>query len=496
LSKNYFLTIDLGTSALKAILFDLEFNQVSSGSRETETIHPKPTWAQQDQNVWVSSTKMAIKEALTKANAVPEEVDSIGMCAQMHGLSLVDESVNPLMPCLIWPDLRAVSHAEAVNKKLSERPDIRTRRGSISAHYTAAKLLWVMENHPSVYEKAYKFLVPTDYLRTKLTGDFCTDPSSAGGTEMSDWGTGEWNWGLIDFLGIRRSLFPEIHPSDKIIGSVTEKAASEMGLSTSTRVITGGGDFSMTRPVLLRLEADGCLLLYLGTAPIGGLITKDGNFQGIGGMSAGGGAALKWFKEQFCANEEYIAERTGQSPYFLMDQEISMIKSGSEGVVFLPHLMGERRPYNDYARGSFFGLSLGHSREHLMRAVIEGITFQLRTYWEFAKNSLGVEVDHILVFGGGGKSRFWRQLIADVFGYPTYKLKYDDLSDLHLAVLSSVALGYYKDLDEAYSRIDLSFIECLEPSTEYQEDIEKAYKLFRKVEDSLEKAYNHEFVFF
>ena len=121
MSKNYFLTIDLGTSALKAILFDPEFNQVSSGSRETETIHPKPTWAQQDQNIWVRSTKIAIKEALTKANALPEEVDSIGMCAQMHGPSLVDESVNPLMPCLIWPDLRAISHAEAVNEKLKAR---------------------------------------------------------------------------------------------------------------------------------------------------------------------------------------------------------------------------------------------------------------------------------------------------------------------------------------------------------------------------------------
>jgi xylulokinase len=473
LPENYFLTIDLGTSALKAILFDPEFNIVSSGSRETETIHPKPTWAQQDQNIWYRSTEMAIKEALTKANAVPEEVDSISMCAQMHGLSLVDESSNPLMPCLIWPDLRAISHAEAVNQKLSARPDIRTRRGNISAHYTAAKLLWVKENHPPIYEKAYKFLVPADYLRTKLTGDFSTDPTNAGGTEMSDYGTGKWNWGLIDFLGIRRSLFPEIHPSDEIIGSVTEKAASEMGLSTSTRVLTGGGDFSNTRPVLLRLEAKGCLLLYLGTAPIGGVITKDGNFQGIGGMSASGGAGLKWFKEQFCANEEYTAERTGQSPYFLMDQEMSMIKPGSEGVIFLPHLMGERRPYNDYARGSFFGLSLGHSREHLMRAVIEGITFQLRSYWEFAKNGLGVEIDRILVFGGGGKSRFWRQLIADAFGYPTYKLKYDDLSDLHLAVISSIALGYYKDLDEAYSNIDLSFIERLEPSTEYKDDIRK-----------------------
>ena len=496
MSKNYFLTIDLGTSALKTILFDPEFKLVSSGSRETETIHPKPTWAEQDQNIWVSSTKMAIKETLTKANALPEEIDSIGMCAQMHGPSIVDESANPLMPCLIWPDLRAVSQSEAINQKLSTRPDINIRR-AISAHYTAAKLLWIKENHPEVYQKAYKFLVPTDFLRTKLTGDFCTDPTNAAGTDSwSGWEKGEWNWDLIDFLGIRRSLFPEIYPSDKIIGSVTEKAASEMGLSTSTRVITGGGDFSMTRPVLLRLEAERCLLLYLGTAPIGGLITKDGNFQGIGGMSASGGAGLKWFKEQFCPNEEYTAERLDKNPYSLMDQEISRINPGSEGVVFLPHLMGERMPYNDYARGSFFGLSLGHTREHLMRAVIEGITFQLRSYWELARNSLGVEVDQIIVFGGGGKSRFWRQLIADVFGYPTYKLKYDDLSDLHLAVLSSIAMGYYKDLDEAYSNIDLSFIERLEPSTEYKEDIEKTYKLFRKVEDSLEKVYNPEYVFF
>ncbi|MEM2094831.1 MAG: FGGY family carbohydrate kinase [Candidatus Bathyarchaeia archaeon] len=487
MSNNYILTIDLGTSALKTILYDQQFNLISSGSRETETIYPKPTWAEQDQHVWFRSAAMAIKEAMTKANASPNEVKVIGICAQMHGLNLVDKRCHPLMHCLIWPDLRACSQAEAVN---------RLGRWRISAHYTAAKLLWVKENYPETLDKAYKFLVPTDYLRTRLTGDFCTDPTNAGGTEMFDREKQTWNWDLIDFLGIRRNLFPEIRPTGEIVGKVTDEAAAEMGLSEGTPVITGGGDFSVTVPALLRCEAKGCLLIYLGTAPITGAIAMDGRWVGAGGMSAGGGAGLKWFKEQFCMIEEDVAERTGQNPYVLMDREMSMIKPGSEGLIFLPHLMGERRPYNDYARGVIFGLSLGHRREHVMRALLEGITFHLRSHWEEMKAKTGLEIDRILVFGGGAKSQFWRQLIADVFGYPTYKLKYDDISDLHLAALSAVALGYYKDLDEAYRHIDLSLTQELKPTTEHKEEIEKAFKLFKKVEESLQQVYSPEYVFF
>ena len=487
MTNSYFLTIDLGTSALKAILYDREFNLVSSGSKETETVYLKPTWAEQDQNIWTRSTAEAIREALAKIDASPEEVKAIGMTAQMHGLTLVNERCRPLTRCLIWPDIRAVSQAEEFNRR---------GKWKISAHYTAAKLLWVKENYPELLDKAYKFLVPTDYLRTQLTGDFCTDPSNAGGTEMFDGEKQTWNWDMIDALGIRRDLFPKIHPTGEVVGRVTGEAADEMGLSEGTPVITGGGDFAVTRPVLPRCDTKNSLLVYIGTAPIMLAIGKEGEFVWGGTMSAGGGGGLKWFNEQFCAMEGYVSERVGQSAYALMDREMSMTEPGSEGVVFLPHLMGERTPYNDYARGVIFGLSLGHRREHIMRAFLEGVTFQLRSYYEAMKERDDVEVDRILVFGGGGKSRFWRQLIADVFGYPTYKLKYDDLSDLHLAVLSSVATGYFKDLDEAYNNVDLSLIERLEPSTENKEKIEKAYRLFSKVEESMKKVYDPKYVFF
>lgn len=145
-------------------------------------------------------------------------------------------------------------------------------------------------------------------------------------------------------------------------------------------------------------------------------------------------------------------------------------------------MMGERTPYNDYARGVFFGLSLGHTREHMMRSLVEGVTFQLRSYWEAAKEKEGVETDCIIVFGGGAKSKFWRQLIADVFGYPVYKLKFDDVAPIHLAILSAVALGYYKSVDEAYKNVDLSFVDRLEPSTSQKDKIDKAYHLFKTVD--------------
>jgi xylulokinase len=386
--------------------------------------------------------------------------------------------------CHIWPDLRAVSQAEAINRS--------GRFSGISAHYTAAKLLWAKENRPSILAEAYKFLVPTDFLRTSLTGDFFTDPTSAGGTQMYDQDKRDWNWGLADYIGLDHSLFPQIHPTGAMAGKVTAEAAAETGLSPGTPVITGGGDYSVTVPFLQRLKAENSLLLYLGTAPIASLMTREGKWMGAGIMSASGGAGLKWFKEQFCPMEEYVSSRTGRSPYVMMDQESSMIDPGSDGVVFIPHLMGERGPYNDYARGVVFGLSLGHRREHVMRALLEGITFQLRSYWEQAQSKEAIDVDKIVVFGGGAKSHFWRQLIADVFGCPTYTLASDEISSLHLAALTATALGHYKDLDAAYDRIDLSFTGRLEPTTLHKEKIEKAYRLFKKVDENLQSVYNVE----
>lgn len=480
-SDGYILSIDLGTSALKSILYDKEFHTVSSSTEETETIHLKPTWAEQDQTIWCRSAATAIKKTLGKAGAEPHEVKIIGICAQSHGPSLIDEKCDPIMRCLIWPDLRAIPQAEEFNG--SGHP------WKISSHYTAAKLLWVKQNMPEIYDKAHKFLVPTDFLRTVLTGDLRTDPTSAQSTQMFDNDGQTWNWKMIDALGIRHNMFPAIHPTGDIAGLVTYKAAEEMALNEGTPVITGGGDFSVTVPVLNRLGLKNSLLLYLGTAPIAGLIDDDGKWVSFGGMSASGGAALKWFKEQFCSVEEELARKNDENPYTLMDRKMSMIEPGSECLVFLPHMMGERSPYNDYARGVISGLSLGHTREHIMRSLLEGITFQLRSYWENAQVRNGYEAKQIIVFGGGAKSSFWRQLIADTFGYPSYRLKSNDLGALHLAALSSVALGYYENLDDAYERINLSMEDKLEPSTGTREKIEKAYKHFLKIEENAKATF-------
>ena len=481
LSGGYILSIDLGTSALKSILYDKEFHTVSSCTEETETIHSKPTWAEQDQAIWCRSAASAIKKTLGKAGAEPNEVKMIGICAQSHGPSLVDERGNPMMHCLIWPDLRAIPQAEEFSRG--------NYLWKISAHYTAAKLLWIKQNRPEIYDKAHRFLVPTDFLRTMLTGDLRTDPTSAQSTQMFDNDGQTWNWKMIDALGIHHNLFPTIYPTGDIAGSVTDSAAEEMGLSAGTPAITGGGDFSVTTPVLNRMKAKNSLMLYLGTAPIAGLIDDDGKWVSFGGMSASGGAALKWFKEQFCSVEEELAKKNDENPYALMDRKMSMIEPGSECLVFLPHMMGERSPYNDYARGVISGLSLGHTREHIMRALLEGITFQLRSYWENAQARNGYEAKRIIVFGGGAKSSFWRQLIADTFGYPSYRLKSNDLGALHLAALSSIALGYYKNLDDAYERIDLSVEGRLEPSAGTREKIEKAYRHFLKIEENAKATY-------
>lgn len=488
MGESYFLSIDFGTSSMKVILYDSLFNNVSSISYEMKTIHPKAIWAEQDQNLWYQNATTAIKGIIAKTGIASTNIKSMGMCGEMHGPTLVDKKGRPFMRCIIWPDLRATSQAEAINKFYGSN--------RVSAHYTAAKLLWIKENYPEILDKAYKFLVPTDFLRTRFTGDFCTDATNAGGTNLFNRQKMEWDWDLTDHIGLRHDLFPTIRETGEFSGQVTEDAARDSGLSEGTPVITGGGDAPVTNMLLSQLEARNCLLIYLGTAPITRIVTKEGKSMPMGTMSAGGGAGLKWFNEQFCLLETELSKKTNGSPYDLMNQEMSRIEPGSDGLVFIPHMMGERTPYNDYARGVYFGLSLGHTREHMMRALVEGITFQLRSYWEVAKEKEGIEPDYIIVYGGGSKSRFWRQFIADVFGYAVYKLKFDDLSPLHLAVMSAVASGYYKNVQEAYRKVDLSLVERLEPSRNQKDKLDRAYNLFKNVDKALQGLYTPEHVIF
>lgn len=504
MEKKYFLAIDCGTSALKAVIYDTDFKPVAKASGETISYYPKPVWAEQNPNEWWKTAVQCIRQDLKKAN--PEEIAGIGCTSQGHGLVLVDENCTPIHNCLIWPDLRAIGQAEELNRTGLAPASILSMGNFISAHYTAAKLLWVKQNLPEVFNRAYKFLLPKDFLKTKLASDFVTDVRGAGSTQMIDRTIGQWNWKLIDYIGFPREKMPEIHESTEVVGYVTNRAAIETGLVEGTPVIAGQTNGPIT-PILISLVNKGkikpeedYIILYTGTAPQVNHFTSRGGFvpygappaipplfQG-GGLSASGGGLLKWYKEQFGYVEEQVGNKLGLSAYQLLDEEAGKIQPGAEGLVFLPHMMGERRLYNDFARGVLYGFSLGHRREHFYRAVLEGITFQLKYIYDTGRAGRDVNIDWIIMYGGGSKSTLWRQIAADVFGIPVRTLTEEEAATINMACLISVGLKVYPNYDEAAKHIDVDFDSTTFPRSDSQV-YSKPYELFRKVTESIDPVF-------
>jgi len=479
--EKYFLTIDLGTSALKVMLYDSDFHVASKWVEETETIYPKPNWAEQDQNRWWEITVNSIKKAVEGAEVSPNQIMGIGCCAQMHGLNLVDEECRPLYRCLIWPDLRSIPQAEAIRRDTGL---------DIHPYYTAAKLLWMLDNHPDVVDEAYKILLPKDFIRAKLSNTFCTDVSDAEGTELFDRQKGTWNKKLVDYIGVPYEKLPDIYPSTAMVGKVSKEAAEKTGLLEGTPVIAGSGDDSIG-VVQQTLNPVNSALVYLGTAPA--LLAyrsthKEGqDWPFLGGwLSAGGGAVIKWFKEEFGYIEEEVAKRVGTDPYKLLDEEASKVEPGSGGLLFLPHMMGERSPPNPESKGVVFGLSLGHRREQIYRAILEGITYHLKAILDSAiEVDPGIRVEKAIVFGGGAKSALWREIIANVFGLPTCTLSEAETTTLKLACLIAVGLHLYKDFPEAAKCLDVFIVGGVEPSKEIQKEYERLYRSYRGLDEKL-----------
>ena len=487
----YFLGIDLGTSACKAVLYDLEFNTLFKAGRETRTFYPRPTWAEQDPTDWWRSATEVIREAVSKADISPEEIAGAGTCGMCHGPTLVDRKCEPVTRTLIWPDLRAVSQAEKLNSSgLYSAPDMAGFKFNISAHYTLAKLMWLRENQPEVIKKSYKVLLPKDFLRARMTGVFCTDKSDARGTQMLN-SEGDWSKELCDFIGFPMEKLPKIRSRESIVGKVTADAAKETGLCEGIPMIAGQGD-GATEPVLRAIQPENSVLACMGTSHYLTAYTKDRVMVRGGVSGPSGGGLIKWFKEQFTGlEEEEEAKKLGVSVYKILDEKTRGLEPGSGGLIFLPHMMGERTPDNPHAKAVLFGLSLGHRKEHVFRGLMEGVAFQLRFFCENAENvKPDLEPQKVIVYSGGAKSRVWRQIIADVLGLPTYLVSEEETGTLNLACLISVGLGLYKDISEAAEHTNISLIDEIIPRKEMHERYNKLYRLYKNVDASLEEAFS------
>jgi xylulokinase len=336
LGSKFFLTCDIGTSVTKTVLYDENFNSVMSASEENVSTHLKPCWIEQDPNQWWISVTRELKK-ITEA-IDPNEILGVATCAQMHAPILVDHKGTPLFPCLSWPDQRTIQLVDEV----SDETDVKQPQFTS----TAPKILWIKRSVPRILEKMYKVLLPKDFIRMKLSDTFYTDITDALGTSMYDAEHNQWDWKVVDYIGLNHCMLPEVHPSEKVVGAISEQVAEETGLITGTPVITGSADFGIGRTIERSVLQPRNILIYLGTGPgIWWVSSSDALNKGardrlcILGVA---GTMPQWFKNLFCNDEQVQARVLGLDTFDLLDSEAEKVDPGSNGLIILPHLMGER----------------------------------------------------------------------------------------------------------------------------------------------------------
>ena len=493
----YLLAIDLGTMSCKVAIFS-DAGELISHARADLTIHyPQPTWVEAVPDDWWATVIKLIGKTLDASGISANRIAGIGLCGLMHALVPIDGDGNAIDRAMLWMDQRCKPQAEWMIQNFGEK--IRQFAGRLPSTTTsAAKLLWLKENKPDVVERTYKFLLAKDYIRLKLTDEFATDVSDSGGTSLIDREGKDWSVELLEeIIGVSAEKMPVIRQSTDIAGYVTQQAASETGLAQGTPVIVGSSDVLATLTGA-NIYAPRRVCLYMGTAAWMAMSAEtDDRIHPFSedvrlryrwlGATATLGAGLKWYKEVLGQAEASQAEKNGVDPYVDIEREAAKAPPGAGGLIFIPHLMGERAvKHNPDAKGTLFGLTLGHQKRHIIRAILEGNAYIIRHLFDVHEDS--DEITEILTVGGGAKSSLWREIIANVTGKTVLVPRIFEAASLGVAILAGVGTGVLNSIQEA-ANAWIHIADRMEPNTALMQRYEKSYKLYRDLDRTLQKFY-------
>lgn len=459
----YLLGTDIGTSGTKTIMMDTTGKLISQDLQEYDVITPKPLWAEQWPDVWYEATKDSIRNCVAKAKEAgvkAEDIKGIAISGLYGGSGIpLDENMKAVRPCMIWMDRRADAETQWVLDNIGEDKLYEITHNGADPYYGYTKILWMKNNEPENWAKTKLFLPPNDYVIYKLTGEIAIDYSSAGNLGgVFDMNTRTWSQEMLDAMGIPMSMMPQrIVESTDIVGGMTKEAAEDLGLCEGLPVIASGIDCGAANIGLGVFEA-GVYAAAIGTSMCGALISNEPARKGLiswpylydaknlayhfaGGNTAG--AIVKWFRQQLCQWEIECQKNGGANSYDVLNGQAEAIPAGSEGLVVLPYFMGERSPvWDSDAKGTIVGLSLTHTKGHLYRAFLEAVAYCLRDSMEATADDMG---EYILIAGGVTKSKVWRQIFADVTGYPVVCPVYDveaNMGDVMLAGIGTGILTY------------------------------------------------------
>lgn len=483
MSKKYLVGIDVGTSGTKCVLFDFEGNAITSSTEEYPMYQPHNGWAEQNPEDWWEAAKKAL--FTISKSAKDGEIAGIGLSGQMHSLVLLDKDNNVIRPAILWCDQRTAKECEEIDSIIGHERLIEITANPALPGFTASKIMWVKNNEPENFKKIEHILLAKDYIRFKLTGEYATEVSDASGMQLLDVVNRCWSQEVCDKLGVKVNWLAKVYESCELTGRVTAETANITGVSEGTPVAGGGGD-NACAAIGTGVYKDGKAFTTIGTSgvvfahtsspkidPNGRIHTFCAAVPGewhVMGVTQAAGLSLNWFRNNLAKDVSYAE----------IDKECEKLPIGSEKLIYLPYLMGERTPILDSdARGVFFGLSAIHSKYHMARSVIEGVSYSLYSCLEVL-DEVGVETNDMALCGGGGKSGFWHEMIADVYGKNVKTMLSNEGASLGAAILGGVAAGVYSSVADGCKKA-VKENTSISPNMEKHSEYMKYYGVYRNI---------------
>jgi xylulokinase len=502
---DYIVAFDIGTTSTRCILIDRSGKLIASAEKGYPMDTPRAGWAEQDPDNWWKAAVHTIKEVLSESKIDPEDILAIGLSGQMHGSIFLDGEGNVIRPAILWCDQRTSSQCQKIYDIFGgEEEFIKLSYNKALNGFTAPKILWLAEVEPDNYKRLFKILLPKDYIRFKLSGIYATEVSDASGTILLDIKKRKWSDEIISGLSIDKNLLPDVYESTQVSSYVSKEAARLTGLKQGTPIVGGAGD-QAGGAVGSGIVYEGVISDYLGTSgvvfahadkpvydPKGRLHSFCHAVEGswhLMGVTLSAAGSYKWYYDTFGIGSNNSSDNGSElSGYSLLDKKAEKAPPGSEGLIFLPYLFGERTPYADpNARGVFFGISYSHDRTHFARSVLEGVAYSQLDCLNLMKD-LGIASDKVVLFGGGARSVLWRQIISDIFNTRIVTLNVEEGPSYGAAILAGVGIGVYKSVRDAVKNI-INEVSDTHPIPSNSEEYNKHYRVYRKLYQNLREDF-------
>ena len=489
------LGIDVGTGGTRAVLVDRA--GAIAGSATCEHVpfaSPQTGWAEQDPHDWWKAAGSAIKQVLSRVEN--PTITCVGLAGQMHGAVLLDENDQVLRPALIWCDQRTQAQCDWLNSKLGERRIIELTCNPALTNFTLTKLLWVRDKQPGIWKHFRRVLLPKDYVRFRLTGEYAMDVAEASGTLMLDVAHRSWSQEMMSAAGLPMSCLPMLFESPEICARISAAGAAHSGLKPGTPVVAGAGD-QAGGAVGMGIVRAGVVSATIGTSGVVFAATDTPAMDVKGrvhtfchavpgrwhvmGVTQAAGLSFRWIRD-------LLRNDSADLSYERLTHEAATVPAGSDGVLWAPYLMGERTPYLDpHARATLTGLAASHTRGHVVRAILEGVTFSLKdTFSLFAE--MQVPVRKVRLGGGGARSELWRQIQADVYGYDVEVLTAEEGAAYGAAILAGVGAKFWGSVEEACDAV-VRVQTRVSPEARSAPAIQKQYENYRRLYPALKPIF-------